>query len=77
MTSFPPPERATQRRPPQLGQVRAHVAAAATSNGHLLELLAAGLAQDAGSSASPPASAKDATAQDGGRSGAGRTCNDH
>ncbi len=45
MTSFPPPERATQR-PPQLGQVRAHVAAAATSNGHLLELLAAGLAQD-------------------------------
>ncbi len=48
MTSFPPPERATQRRPPQLGQVRAHVGAAATSNGHLLELLAAGLAQDDG-----------------------------
>jgi len=68
MTSFPPPERATQR-PPQLGQVRAHVAAAATSNGHLLELLAAGLAQDDAEQRLPAASAKDATAQDGGRSG--------
>lgn len=63
MTSTDP---ATPQRPgdvpPQLGHVRAHFAAAATSNGHLLELLAAGLARDDAQQRSPASGTQERTA---------------